>query len=120
MKDKVKTIPPSSFVCTTDSRGRYEVADIVAKAEDAAPQGSRLRQNFPNPFNPSTVIPFEPDKSGHVCISVYNALGHDVRTLVNANLNRGRTDRHDRSDRGSGDFAGMRRQLNKHQKKRFP
>jgi hypothetical protein len=41
-----------------------------------------LGQNRPNPFNPSTRIPFVMDQSRHVTIAVYDVAGSRVRTLV--------------------------------------
>jgi hypothetical protein len=44
----------------------------------------RLQQNVPNPFNPSTAITYELPAPGHVTLTIYNPLGQQVRTLVNA------------------------------------
>ncbi len=46
-------------------------------------QNYTLNQNYPNPFNPTTEISFTLKKSGKVSITIYNALGRKVRTLVN-------------------------------------
>ena len=48
--------------------------------------GFRLHQNFPNPVMVSSSIPFELGRTGWVNISVYNAQGQLVDTLVNEML----------------------------------
>jgi hypothetical protein len=50
---------------------------------------NELGQNYPNPFNPTTMIPFQIVKSGLVTLTIYDLLGREVATLVNANLNPG-------------------------------
>ncbi len=49
----------------------------------AVPTRFRLEQNYPNPFNPSTRIAFELARDSDVELSIYNAVGQKVRTLVN-------------------------------------
>jgi hypothetical protein len=46
------------------------------------PKITKLAQNFPNPFNPSTTIKFDLKEKGFVTLKVYNVAGQLVRTLV--------------------------------------
>jgi hypothetical protein len=49
----------------------------------------KLFDNYPNPFNPSTVIRFTIPVSGMVSLVVYNTLGEKVAVLINGNMNAG-------------------------------
>ena len=48
-----------------------------------------LNQNFPNPFNPSTVIEYSIPSATKVQLSVYNIIGQRVANLVNNELSAG-------------------------------
>jgi len=42
-----------------------------------------LIANYPNPFNPSTIISYQIPDDGLVTLKVFDALGREVKTLVN-------------------------------------
>jgi hypothetical protein len=52
-------------------------------------ESSGLGRNFPNPFNPSTTIPFSLRQSQEVSLSIYDILGRRVRTLLSKRLEPG-------------------------------
>ena len=41
-----------------------------------------LANNYPNPFNPVTIIEYKVPKRGNVSLHIYNMLGQKIRTLV--------------------------------------
>jgi len=47
------------------------------------PRETSLHQNYPNPFNPSTQIQYEIGKPGQVQLTIYDATGRAIETLVN-------------------------------------
>jgi photosystem II stability/assembly factor-like uncharacterized protein len=47
-------------------------------------------QNFPNPFNPSTVISFKLPEQTNVELKIYDVLGNEIATLVNESKPAGR------------------------------
>ncbi|MFQ5604527.1 MAG: FlgD immunoglobulin-like domain containing protein [bacterium] len=89
-----------------DSRGRlwvtamnngsieiYDIGDFTTAVEPPAesllPSTSTLLQNFPNPFNPGTWLPFELKKDSQVIIHIYNQMGQRVRTFDLGKKSRG-------------------------------
>ena len=57
---------------------------------ELVPLINKLGNNYPNPFNPRTIINYSITKSGSVKVSIYNIKGQIVRTLVNDNKEAGR------------------------------
>ncbi|MCB9391370.1 MAG: T9SS type A sorting domain-containing protein [Calditrichaeota bacterium] len=49
-----------------------------------------LHQNYPNPFNPSTNLVYDVVSDNNVNLTVYNAMGQEVATLVNGLQSAGR------------------------------
>jgi hypothetical protein len=54
-----------------------------------APRVFKLFNNYPNPFNPSTVIRFSVPKDGFTSLKVLNILGQEVTTLFEGNAKSG-------------------------------
>ncbi len=63
-----------------DIDGGFEYSDAVEVETELS---YKLSQNFPNPFNPSTIIEYSIPNSTNVRLSVYNSLGQKVATLLN-------------------------------------
>jgi len=72
----------------TFSEWRIVSSPIVSGIKQAGvtnnPKYYSLSQNYPNPFNPSTVISYDVPHQSYVKIIVYDVLGREVMTLVNA------------------------------------
>jgi pectate lyase len=96
-------------------------ATIIAEEKNEIPLSYQIAQNYPNPFNPSTTIEFSLAKSGKVILSVYNALGQQVTTLVDGWLESGRHQVIFKAEKissgiyfiklDSGDFSGVRKMI---------
>ena len=75
------------------------------------PQQITLKPNYPNPFNPVTVIPFELHGSNFydVKLEIYNVLGQKVRTLLNDRIPAGNHEVHwdGSNDAGNSVASGM-------------
>jgi uncharacterized membrane protein len=67
-----------------DLDGTFEYSNTVQIDFDSPAEFS-LEQNFPNPFNPSTIIPFTLPLDSDINLSVYNSLGEKVAELINGN-----------------------------------
>ena len=65
---------------TADRSGRFTLP--LAGLAGALPQGFELGANYPNPFNPSTMIPYQLRSSMHVRLEVFNLLGQRIATLM--------------------------------------
>ncbi|MCX6169754.1 MAG: T9SS type A sorting domain-containing protein [Ignavibacteriales bacterium] len=53
------------------------------------PTEFELSQNYPNPFNPTTRIQFGLPANAHTKLTIYDMLGREIATIVNADLGAG-------------------------------
>ena len=65
----------------TDGTG-YFALPLAALAGSVLPESFTLGPNYPNPFNPSTIIPYQLAASSAVRLEVFNLLGQHISTLV--------------------------------------
>jgi hypothetical protein len=56
----------------------------------SVPYSYFLAQNFPNPFNPETMIEFSVAHQGRTALRVYNLLGQELSTILDQNMAPGR------------------------------
>ena len=66
---------------TTDASGQFALGGAAGVAQ---PMHFSLGQSYPNPFNPTTIIPYELTRTARVRLEVFNLLGQRVVTLVDA------------------------------------
>ncbi len=62
---------------------------ITCVQENNIPEMYVLERNYPNPFNPATTIGFTIPVSEKVSLTIYNAIGQKIRTLVDAPMSSG-------------------------------
>jgi glucose/arabinose dehydrogenase len=73
------------YICAFDGRiYRFkETTTNVLKSKLVKFDNFQLAQNFPNPFNSSTVIKYNLESENHVVLEIYNTLGQLIKRLVN-------------------------------------
>ena len=52
--------------------------------QNTLPQSPLLHSNFPNPFNPNTLLRYDLPQSGMVNITIHDMTGRKIKTLVNS------------------------------------
>ena len=71
--------PFQRTIQTSDINNAY--LSVQMRVGDVRPTETILGQNFPNPFNPETWIPYQLSRDSNVTIQIYGASGSLVRTL---------------------------------------
>jgi len=65
------------------------VTGVQDPVSELLPTRYELHQNYPNPFNPTTVIRYDLPEASEVVLKIYDVMGREVRTLVNARQSAG-------------------------------
>ena len=90
----------------TDEVGRFSLSLEGIPGSSALPEGFSLGPNYPNPFNPSTLIPYQLPSPAPVRLEVFNLLGQRIAMLVDeeqpAGFHHARWDGTDTSGRAVG------------------
>ena len=68
----------------------FQEPTTVKSAVGNLPKSFQLYANYPNPFNPSTMISYDLPKSADVNLKIYDILGRGVETLVNQKQSAGK------------------------------
>ncbi len=87
------------LIVIIDSAGNWDAQSVRIEVVDTSstltvtasktPSGFALFQDYPNPFNPSTVIIYQLPAYGHVILKVYDIMGREIVTLVDGNQSAG-------------------------------
>ena len=70
------------FGMTGNTVGQTSADSAPGRQEKDFPVTIHLGQNYPNPYNPVTIIPFSLPEASHVQIAVYDLLGRRVATAA--------------------------------------
>jgi len=68
----------------TDRFGSFQVRKAGSQDLSELPLNFALHGNYPNPFNPSTTIRYDLATESMTSLVIYNLLGQEIHTLVNA------------------------------------
>ena len=68
----------------------FEFTSVEGPAERPLPAEFILDKNYPNPFNPKTMINFSVPNTAEVTVRVFNASGQEIATLVDGTMQAGK------------------------------
>lgn len=76
-------------VRTNGGISKYYIMVGIKQISSEVPEEFKLYPNYPNPFNPETIIKFKIKDSRFTTLKVYDILGKEIESLVNEQLNPG-------------------------------
>ncbi len=83
-------VTDGEFTVSSSDTFEFQMITVdINENEQQIPKTFVLKQNFPNPFNPTTKINFDLPISSNVKLEIFNLLGQKVRTLVDEKVNAG-------------------------------
>jgi hypothetical protein len=65
-----------------DNNGQYKYSNEIAVNINSVPKTYSLENNFPNPFNPNTIIRYSLPFESNVKLTIYNSLGKVIKDLI--------------------------------------
>jgi hypothetical protein len=83
------TITNSDSPITVNLKGVSKGPIGIQSISNEVPKETKLFQNYPNPFNPTTYIKYQIANNSFVTLKIFDALGKEVATLVNEQLQAG-------------------------------
>ena len=86
VNDGIDTVAADNGPFTVMIDGGYAMNTF---SEALIPEVFALHQNYPNPFNPITTLRYDLPENSYVNVTVYDMLGREIRTLVNATQDAG-------------------------------
>ena len=72
------------------SFGQFTGYFVAVDNEVNIPGEFALHPNFPNPFNPTTMIAYDLPNASDVQLNIYDLMGRNINTVVNQNQSAGR------------------------------
>ena len=72
----------SQWVTMSPTPGSSNTQGLSTINSTMIPVQCFLYPNYPNPFNPSTRFTYDLPRQSQVKVSIYNILGHEIKTLV--------------------------------------
>jgi len=85
MIGSIVQLDSNRILINADGYNYILTVDVVTAVSQnpTIPSSFQLFQNYPNPFNPTTTIEFSLPARSFVKLTIYDALGQEVETLVN-------------------------------------